>query len=106
MQKYPLAYALLATSLTLESLISDVFQSAVISPRRKSKQLDVEFNLFRTNLVLTKEESTISLGLSDCSCKPSTFVTPSSAQLLTMFKAMEYKFEEKVEPNLSRSKKA
>lgn len=102
MQKYPLAYALLATSLTLESLISDVFQSAVISPRRKSKQLDVEFNLFRTNLVLTKEELAISLSLRDGSPKPSTFVTPSSAQLLTMSKEMGYKYEEKVKPNLSR----
>ncbi|CAH1417173.1 unnamed protein product [Lactuca virosa] len=106
LQKCPLTYPLLTTSPTPQSLISDVFQSVAISLRAKSKKLDVEFNLCRTNLVLTKEEFAISLGLSDCLCKPSTFVTTSSAQLLTMFKEMRYKFKEKVEPNLSRIKKA
>ncbi|CAH1415951.1 unnamed protein product [Lactuca virosa] len=86
--------------------LTGVFQSAAISPREKSKRLDVEFDLFRTNLVLTKEEFAISLDLSDDSCQPKTFATPSSPQLLTMFKEMGYTFEENTEPNLSRIRKA
>ncbi|CAH1451719.1 unnamed protein product [Lactuca virosa] len=106
LQKYPLAYALLTYSPTPQSLFSDVFQSVAISPRAKSKHLDVEFDLFLANLVLTKEEFAISLGLSNGSRKPTTFFTPSSAQLLTMFKGMGYKFEENSKLNLSRNRKA
>ncbi|CAH1422976.1 unnamed protein product [Lactuca virosa] len=81
LQKFPLAYALISTSPTPQSLITEVFQSTVISTRA-------------------------SLGLSDISHQPQTFVTPSSAQLLTMFKEMGYKFEDKTEPCLSRIRKS
>ncbi|CAH1413593.1 unnamed protein product [Lactuca virosa] len=81
LHKCPLAYALLSTSTTPQSLIFEVFQSAVISTRA-------------------------SLGLSDIPPKPQTFVTPTSAQLLTMFKEMGYKFEDEQEPCLSRTQKS
>ncbi|CAH1445406.1 unnamed protein product [Lactuca virosa] len=81
LKKCPLAYALISTSLTPQSLISEVFSSAVIS-------------------------TSASLGLSDISHQPQTFITPSSAQLLTMFKEMGYKFEGKKEPCLSRIRKS
>ncbi|CAI9265321.1 unnamed protein product [Lactuca saligna] len=106
LNKCPLAYALLSTSPTPQSLITKVFQSAVISTRERYKQLDVEFNLFQATLVLTKEEFTVSLGLSDIPPTPQTFVTPTSAQLLTMFKEMWYKFQDKKEPCLSRIQKS
>ncbi|CAI9288705.1 unnamed protein product [Lactuca saligna] len=88
LHKCSLAYALLSTSPTPQSLISEVFQSAIISTRARSKQLDVEFNIFQATLVLTKEEFAVSLGLRDIPPTPQTFVTPTSAQLLTMFKEM------------------
>ncbi|CAI9295468.1 unnamed protein product [Lactuca saligna] len=98
LHKCPLAYALFSTSPTPQSLITEVFQSAVISTRARSKQLDVEFNLFQATLVLTKEEFAVSLGLSDIPPTPQTFVTPTSAQLLSMFKEMGYKFKDEQEP--------
>ncbi|CAI9280917.1 unnamed protein product [Lactuca saligna] len=106
LHKCPLAYALLSTSPTPQSLITKIFPSAVISTRARSTQLDVEFNLFQATLVLTKEEFAISLGLSDISPTPQTFVTPTSAQLLTMFKEMRYKFEDEQEPCISRIQKS
>ncbi|CAI9292070.1 unnamed protein product [Lactuca saligna] len=105
LHKCPLTYALLSTSPTPQSLITEVFQSTIISTRARSKQLDVEFNLFQATLVLTKEEFAVNLGLSDIPPKPQTFVTPTSAQLLTMFKEMGYKFEDEQEPCLSRIQK-
>ncbi|CAH1448062.1 unnamed protein product [Lactuca virosa] len=106
LQQYPLAYALLSTSSIPQYLISEVVPTAVISPRAKSKQFDVEFDLFQTTLVLPKEEFSSILGLQDNSSQPKTFVTPTSAQLLTMFKNMGYKFEDNSEPCLSRNKKS
>ncbi|CAH1452716.1 unnamed protein product [Lactuca virosa] len=106
LQQCPLAYALLSTSSIPQYLISDVVPTAVISPRVKSKQFDVEFDLFQTTLVLPKEEFSSILGLPDNSSSPKTFVTPTSAQLLTMFKDMGYKFEDNSEPCLSRIKKS
>ncbi|CAH1427027.1 unnamed protein product [Lactuca virosa] len=106
LQKCPLAYALTATSQILDSLISEVFQSSNITPRASSKELNVEFDLGQTTLVLNKEEFATCLGLNNGYREPSTFVTPSSAQLVIIFKEMGYKFEEKVEPNLSRNNKA
>ncbi|CAI9278033.1 unnamed protein product [Lactuca saligna] len=106
LHKCPFAYALLFTSLTRQSLIIEVFQSAVISTRARSKQLDVEFNPFQATLVLTIEEFKVSLGLSDIPPTPQTFVIPTSTQLLTMFMEMGYKFEDKQEPCLSRIQKS
>ncbi|CAI9285232.1 unnamed protein product [Lactuca saligna] len=88
LHKCPLAYELLSTSPTPQSLITEVFLSSFISTRAKSKQLDVEFNFFQATLVLTKEEFAVNLGLSDIPPTPQTFFTPTSAQLLTMFKEM------------------
>ncbi|CAI9279236.1 unnamed protein product [Lactuca saligna] len=102
LHKCLLAYALLSTSPSPQSLITEVFLSAVISTRARSKQLTVEFNLFQATLVLTKEDFVVSLGLSDIPPTPQTFSTPTSAQLLTMFKEMGYKFEDEQEPCLSR----
>ncbi|CAI9268285.1 unnamed protein product [Lactuca saligna] len=94
LKKFPLAYAVLSSSLTLQSLISKVFQSTVISTRARSKQLDVEFDLFQAALVLNKEEFAVTLGLSEFSPKRHTFFTPTSAQLLITFKETGYKFED------------
>ncbi|CAH1416765.1 unnamed protein product [Lactuca virosa] len=105
-QKCLLAYALTTTSQTPESLIFQVFQFAAITPRAHSKELDVEFDLGQTTLLLNKEEFETCLGLKHGSREPSTFVTPSSAQLSTMFKEMGSKFEETVEPDLSRINRA
>lgn len=104
--KCPLAYALLSTSPTPQSLITEVFPSTVISTRVRSIQHNVEFNLFQATLVLTKEEFAVSLVLSDIPPTPQTFVTPTSAQLLTMFKEIGYKFEDEQAPCLSRTRKS
>ncbi|CAI9294425.1 unnamed protein product [Lactuca saligna] len=106
LHKCPLAYELLSTSPTPQSLITEVFPSAVVSTRARSTQLNVEFNLFQDTLFFTKEEFIISLGLSDISPTPQTFVTPTSAKLFTMLKEMGYKFEDEQEPCLSRIQKS